>query len=127
MNKPEYILDGIVLPVPAAGGAVITPNKIWSSNAGRNSSTGKFVGDVVALKYTVSLTYDALSQEQMQILWNAAANLTAWHRLTFPLFDGSSIKTIICYITDPSYTLRRFDMRTKKPVYEGVTIEFIEQ
>lgn len=122
----EFILDGIKLPTPAAEGVSITANKIWSSTAGRNSSTGKFVGDIIALKYTVSLTYNRLSQEEMQILWDAAANLTAWHKLTFPMNNGTK-KTISCYMTDLQYTVRRFDMKRREPVYNGVTIELIEQ
>lgn len=122
----EFILDGIKLPTPAAEGVSITANKIWASNAGRNSSTGKFVGDIIALKYTVSLTYNRLSQADMQILWDAAASLKAWHKLTFPTNNGAK-KTVSCYVTDLQYTVRRFDVKRKEPIYNGVTIEFIEQ
>ncbi len=125
MEKPEFILDGIALPTPPRSGAAITANRLWSSNAGRNSSTGRFVGDVIAIKHTVVLTYETLTEEEMQRLWNFTSTLQAWHTLTFPLNNGT--KTVTCYISDPTYTLRRFDMREKKAYYDGVTFEMIEQ
>lgn len=126
MNKPEFIVDGITLPTPSADGFAITPNRIWSSNAGRNSSTGRFVGDVIAVKYTVTLTYEYLDDAQMQLLWSITSGAEPWHTLIFPLNDGSTRK-ITCYIADPTYTMRRFDMRRKTAFYSGVTIEMIEQ
>ena len=126
MNKPEFILDGVALPVPARSGVSITPNRLWSSNAGRNSSTGKFVGDIVAVKFTVALTYETLADDEMQLLWDLTAAPAPWHTLIFPMNDGSERK-MTCYISDPSYVLRRFDMRSKKAYYDGVTIEMIEQ
>ncbi|MCC8136123.1 MAG: hypothetical protein LIO40_05580 [Ruminococcus sp.] len=125
MNKPEFIVDGITLPTPSREGVEITPNRLWSSNAGRNSSTGRFVGDIIAVKYTVKLTYETLSEEEMQLLWNLTANLTAWHTLDFPL--NGSVKTMTCYISDVTYTLRRFNMKLEKAFYKGVTVEMIEQ
>lgn len=126
MEKPEFILDGITLPSPVRSGAVITPNRLWSSNAGRNSSTGRFVGDIIAIKYTVKLTYETLSEEEMQIIWDLTQAEDPWHTLQFPLVGGA-VKTMTCYIADADYTLRRFDMRQKKPYYDGVTLEMIEQ
>lgn len=126
MNKPEFIVDGIKLPTPSEDGFAVTPNKIWSSNAGRNSSTGRFVGDVIAVKYTVTLTYKHLADAQMQLLWNITSDAAAWHTLIFPLNDGS-VRKMICYIADPTYTMRKFDMRKKTAVYTGVTVEMIEQ
>ena len=125
MERPEFILDGVTLPTPPRSGVTITPNRLWSSNAGRNSSTGRFVGDIIAVKFTVTLTYKSLTEEEMQLLWDFTATLQAWHTLQFPLNKGT--KTITCYISDPTYTLRRFDMREKKAYYDGVTIEMIQQ
>lgn len=126
MDKPEYILDGIKLPTPGKSGAAVTVNRIWSSNAGRNSSTGLFIGDIIARKYTVALTYETLTQDEMQILWNVTSTAEPWHTLVFPLNDGS-IRSITCYTADVTYTIRRFDLRSRKVYYDGVTLEMIEQ
>ena len=125
MNKPELILDNVVLPTPSQGGLTITPNRLWSENAGRNSSTGKFIGDIIAIKYTISLNYETLTDEEMQLLFGFTASLDPWHTLVFPL--GGSTKKITCYLADVSYTMRRFDMREKRAYYDGVTVECIEQ
>lgn len=120
-----FVLDGIMIPAPAADGYTITPNHIWSANAGRNSSTGQFAGDIIAVKHTVTLTYAALSQAEMQLFWDIQSGLTPWHTLRYPQFDGS-LRVMTCYIADVSYTMRRFDLRTQKPCFAGVTIELIE-
>ncbi len=121
----ELYIDNVKLPTPAESGLSITPNKCWSSNAGRNSSTGKFVGDIIAVKYTVAITYETLSDADMQKLWNLTATAQAWHTLQFPL--NGKAKKIIGYVADPTYVMRRFDMQKKQAFYDGVTIEIIEQ
>jgi len=126
LNDPEFKLDGNKLPTPAKDGYIVTHNRIWSSNAGRNSSTGRFVGDIIAVKYTVKLNYEMLSDEQMQVLWNASSGIEPWHDLEFPLTSGA-VHTITCYIADVTYTMRRFDTKQKKAFYSGVVVEFIEQ
>ncbi len=125
MNKPELILDGVTLPTPARDGITVTPNHLWSENAGRNTATGKFVGDIIAVKYTVTVTYNTLTDEQMQLLFGFSSSMKPWHSLRFPC--GGKLKTISCYIPDVNYTMRRFDMREKRAYYNGVIIEFIEQ
>ncbi len=120
-----FVLDDQQLPTPAADGYTITPNHIWSANAGRNSSTGKFTGDIIAVKHTVTLTYAALSQAEMQLLWDIQSGLQPWHILQYTQFDGTR-RVMTCYIADVSYTMRRFDLRTQRPCFAGVTLEMIE-
>lgn len=125
MNKPEIILDGVTLPTPTKEGITITPNRLWSENAGRNTATGKFIGDIITVKYTVSIVYARLDEEQMNLFLGFTASLEPWHMLRFPA--GSRFKTISCYIADVSYTMRKYDRNQKKAYYNGVTIKFIEQ
>lgn len=123
--KPELILDGVTLPTPAQSGITVTPNRLWSANAGRNTATGKFLGDIIAVKYTVSVTYDHLTDEEMQRIFGLLNTLQPWHTLIFPLAGGT--KKITCYAADAAYTMRRFSVREKCAYYDGVTLEFIEQ
>lgn len=124
-SKPEFIVDNVVLPTPTADGFSVKENRIWSSNAGRNSSTGLFVGDVIAVKYTVRIVYERLDDAQMQLIRNVLSGADPWHSLQFPI-DGAT-KKIICYCADPEYVMRRFDLKKKQAAYSGVTLEFIEQ
>ncbi len=125
MNAPELILDGVKLPTPTREGIAITPNRIWSENAGRNTATGKMVGDIIAVKYTVSVTYSQLSDEEMQLIFDLLSAVDPWRTLRFPLKDGT--RAMICYAADPTYVMRQFDMHKRCPYYSGVTLEFIEQ
>ena len=123
--KPELILDGIRLPTPAKDGIVITPNHIWSQNAGRNTATGRMVGDIIAVKYTVTVTYALLTDEEMQLIFDLLSGADPWHTLRFAV--GGKMRSMICYAADVSYSMRRFDLRQNRALYNGVTLEFIEQ
>lgn len=123
--KPELILDGVRLPPPGRSGYVVTPNRLWSENAGRSSATGKFIGDIIAVKFSVSVTWERLTDEEMQLLFGFSASTAPWHTLEFTF--GGRRRKINCYIADCSYTMRRFDMREGIPIYDGVTFELIEQ
>ncbi|MBQ8922342.1 MAG: hypothetical protein IJ060_09315 [Oscillospiraceae bacterium] len=125
MADNRILLDGAVLPVPLEEGLSITANHIWSSNAGRNATTGDFVGDIIAVKHTVVLNFPRLTGEQMQMLWSIQSGTTPWHRLEYPFQGGRS--TIICYITDIPYTLKHIDPKTGRAEYLGVTMELIER
>ena len=125
MADYRILLDGAELPVPLRDGIKVTANHIWSGNAGRNATTGDFVGDIIAVKRTVTLSFPQLTGEQMQILWNIHSGTAPWHRLEYP-FEGRR-NAMICYIADPTYTLRRIDVKTGRTVYLGVTLELIER
>ncbi|MBQ7003686.1 MAG: hypothetical protein IJN57_06980 [Oscillospiraceae bacterium] len=125
MNAPQLIADGIPLPTPAREGITVTANKLWSENAGRNTATGKFVGDVIAVKHTVSIVYETLSEEEMQLLFDLTAAVNPWHTLIFP-YKGTT-KKINCYFADVGYTMRRFDRHERRAYYCGVTLEAVEQ
>ena len=113
------------LPTPAEGGVKITPERIWSQNAGRSSTTGKFTGDVIAVKHTVSITYDSLWESEVQPLFALTDTTTPFWILRYPL--NTSVKSIHCYIAPPTYTVRRYDTERGEYRYEGITLEFIEQ
>lgn len=123
--KPTLTLDSIDLPVPAQSGISVTANRLWSENAGRNTATGKFVGDIIAMKHTVIVTYEHLTEEEMQLLFDLTANLQPWHELIFPLKGGT--KKISCYVADPTYVMKKYNVRERKTYYDGVTLEFIER
>ena len=130
--KPILKLDDIELPMPPEGGISISFETIWSSNAGRNTATGQMTGDIVAYKYTVSLSYDKLTENEFEILWNAVTSAKAFHTLVFPLptaFAGR--KTITCYIAPPSVQLLRWrkyrHKQTGENTYDSLSVEFIEQ
>ncbi len=63
--------NGVALPAPTQ--IKVDDEIIWSSNTGRTAS-GDMVGDVVAQKKTISITWGVLNDEEMALIKN---NLTA--------------------------------------------------
>ncbi len=59
----ELKIDGVTMPTPAKNGIVEADQIIWSNNAGR-SANGNFVGDVIAVKKTLTITWNPLTYAQ---------------------------------------------------------------
>lgn len=121
----ENYTEVCVLPMPSEGGVQFTPERIWSQNAGRSSSTGKFVGDVICVKYTVTLTYDKLTEDQVQPLLQLTDTPTAFWRLEFP--RNGNTRNIECYIAPPTYTVKRWNPELEIYEYMDVVLEFIQR
>ena len=109
---------------PAFGGVSITDEPIWGSNTGR-ASDGKMVGDIVAWKKTVTVTWPPLSFSDSQTLRNAIVNAGAFFKLTYNDFSSSQTveTTVYCgNIPRAIYSLAQGLQR-----HTGVTIKFVEQ
>lgn len=130
-SSPQFIVRTVnqqvvcTLPTPAESGVKITPERIWSQNAGRSSTTGKFVGDVIARKYTVTINYTSLPESEVQTLLSITDTTTPFWILEFPL--GASTRRMNCYIAPPTYTVRQWDKEKQEYRYEDVALKFIEQ
>lgn len=77
--------DEVALPAPVqitAGNEII-----WSSNTGR-SSTGKMVGDVIAEKQTLTVTWGILTSAQFNLI---KANLKAGFFILNVNVDGTPV------------------------------------
>ena len=57
----DIIIDGVTMPTPALSGLTIKKEKIWSNNTGRVAN-GDMVGDLIAIKYTLEITWPMLSR-----------------------------------------------------------------
>ena len=64
-------LDGVAMPTPSK--LTITKNKVWSKNTGR-SSTGTFIGDIVAIKDKLQIEWKTMSQENSALLDSIVEN-----------------------------------------------------
>lgn len=103
----------------------ISPKKLYDSNAGRSSTTGEFIGDIVAIKYECSLNWTNMTEEEYAIINNAANNLTVSHDVSM-MFNGQSYENKKCYISDPECTISRQRQSDGKIVYSSVSISIIE-
>lgn len=108
----------VTLPSPVE---VKTSNEIiWSANTGR-SGTGKMIGDVVAEKETIDITWGVLTKAQFNLI---KSNMkSGFHPFTL-IIDGESV-------TIPSYrsTLTKEILGTFGGVtyYKNATVSVIEQ
>lgn len=123
-DRPVFNVNNIDLPTPGENGFSYTAQKIWSSNAGRNTATGDFSGDLIAKKYTVKLTYSSLTEAEYSVLWSLADSMTPFLSCKFPMHPN---KAMAYYMADPTFTLRRRDAHMGEYVYDGVQVEFIQK
>ena len=71
----DIIIDGVTMPTPAFSGLTIKKEKIWSNNTGRVAN-GDMVGDLIAIKYTLEITWPMLSRADAARLMQQSALLS---------------------------------------------------
>lgn len=114
-------INGVVMPTPDEG-VTLGKEPIWSSNAGRTSS-GYYVGDIVAEKRTVSFNFSFLTDEQIRRIEN---QLTTFYQIDFvnPLNPAERI-VMDCYRPPRSYPLKR--VSNGKSHFDTFTLDCIER
>lgn len=116
MPAPDYNLyfDGVAMPPPAKEGINETDQLIWSSNAGRTAN-GTFVGDIIATKKTLSITWNQMTYDQLALIqshisrmhhpfitvkyWTAGGSAEGQQKTFTGYTDGAS-STIVTYTPD---------------------------
>lgn len=99
-----------------------TAEPIWSSNAGR-SSTGKMVGDIVAWKNTVQVTFCPMNDQKSRQYYNAVHRRAYTVKFVDP--GTGTLKEITCYgipVEMPVYSYVE-----GYPRYTGVSASFVEE
>ena len=126
---------------PAKGGVVITEEPVWSENTGRDVNTGKMIGDIVAWKKTVSITWPPLTFAQTNKILNLIGvgntskspffkiyvNDRTANKIDNPqTFDpAEELTEITVYSSNLSKTIESISNAYKRQT--GVTVTFIEQ
>ena len=67
-------IDGTKMPPPAKEGIIDADQIIWSENAGRVAN-GDFVGDIIAVKKTLQITWGELTYEQYALIQSSISRL----------------------------------------------------
>ena len=131
----KIVIDDVEIPPADESGLTITPQTIWSQNAGRISSTGKFVGDIKAIKYDIQYKRSRCTQEEFDTINDVVNSLQSIHKVRIYLPVGSSPSVTKKFYVGSgtfSYSIRRYDGATSnngyqgEPVYENVSFELIE-
>lgn len=120
-------IDGVKLPTADRSGISITPQTIFSQNAGRNSATAKFTGDIKAIKYDITYSKSYATQEEFELIDSLVNNMRSIHQVKLCLRPSDGYVTKYFYIGSGtfSYTITRcVNGRTH---YEGLSFQMIEQ
>ena len=125
MPAPDYNLyfDGVAMPPPAKEGINETDQLIWSSNAGRTAN-GTFVGDIIATKKTLSITWNQMTYEQLALI---QSHISRMHHpfivVKYRAANGQQ-KTFTGYTEGSTGTIVTYTPTGK---IAGVTVNIIEK
>lgn len=120
MATKQVKVGTLSLPV-LAGSLSIGIEHIYSGNSGRNAY-GKFIGTLVATKYTISGEFQPMTDAQMSA-YLKAVNKPSFE-VTFRDPETNADKTITCYRATPKASVYSYSDRL--PRYVGCSFEFIE-
>lgn len=120
----KLYFNGTEIPAPADGGVKFKNNKIWSNNAGRTSNC-VMVGDIRAIKKTISLQWFNLTPAQTALI-NSFVSNAARPFFNVTMFDETyTPRTYSVYAGDPSYDVWGWD--EKRQLCKGLAVDLIEQ
>lgn len=97
--KTNIYIDGTLLPPCAENGISATYNKLYAANAGRSSTTGDFIGDIITGKWDITAEWDGLNEAETLAILAYANSLTVEHTVKM-MFDGATYEEKQCYIAD---------------------------
>lgn len=113
---------GTQVAEPAHKGINVTDETIWSSNTGR-SSTGKMIGDVVARKATIEVTWNALTYAQTKEIADAIKAGGNFFYIKYPDLGQYKVKEV--YAGNVPREL--YSLHEGIKYYTGVQVTFIER
>ena len=116
-------LNNIEMPTPKLEGISISKEKIWSKNTGRTAS-GKMVGDIIAIKTTISIEFPPLSPAEIETVESVVSNASLPF-FSYELNDGYKTETKIVYAGTPSKKL--YSVVDGINHYTGFRIELVEE
>lgn len=124
MSIQKLFFNDVEVPAPTDGGVKIKNNKIWSNNTGRSSNC-VMVGDIRAIKKTISLQWYHLTPEQTALINSFISNLgRPFFKVT--MYDEAyQPRTISVYAGDPTYDVWGWD--EKRQFCKGLAVDLIEQ
>lgn len=123
MDIKDITINGNSIPVPDEDCFKRTKNKLWSSNTGRATS-GKMVGDIVAVKYTLEFSWSELTADEVLSL-ETAVGTDAFFLVTFPEEGTGNALTKTFYAADMTYGTKRIIKGNE--IYSDISLQLIEQ
>lgn len=125
INIGHLKVDGVTFPLPSANGFKLSKNKVWSSNAGR-TATAKFVGHIVANKRKLEITYNVLTQKQVEKISNVIDSTKSYHTVEYYDITKGQNQSFTGYCSDGVYPLYGF-AQNGDVIVTGCSFSFVEQ
>lgn len=113
-------INGVSVKSPSA--ITISRNKLWSSKTGRAKS-GKYTGNLIAVKYRLDIIWTALTEDDVEILTNALKPAFVTVEFRDPLTKTQKTKTM--YGGDE--TMQVYSYVIENCVYTQMTVSLVEQ
>ena len=131
-----FKINNTTVAEPAVNGVVVTDETIWASNTGRNTK-GKMIGDIIARKTHVEVTWPTLSYSAAKTIKDAIESGGEFFEIQYPDIDAGiqgqndsnpgALKTTTKTVYAGSVPRTLYSLTPKNRRYSGIVIEFIER
>lgn len=126
-----FTINGTTVAEPAHKGLVVTEETIWSSNTGRSAS-GKMIGDIIARKRTVEVTWNTLSYSQAKTIADTLRSAPKFFNITYPdieagINSNGTLKTNTIKVYASNVPRELYSLAAGIRYYNGLKVTFIEQ
>ena len=118
------IINGTTVKTPKQGGITITDEPIWSSKTGRGTS-GKMLGEIVAWKTTIAVTWGPLTFSESKKIRNAIKAGGSFFTIKYYDDDAAEMVAKTVYVGNMPRTV--YSLAASYRWHTDVTIQFIEQ
>ena len=99
----EMQIDDVFVPAPKIGGMTRKLEKVWSKNTGRSASA-KMQGTIKAVKYTYSIEWPPLTQDQQELIEGLVSDITKPFRTLRIRRPDGFVQELECYFGTPTFS-----------------------
>jgi hypothetical protein len=103
INAIEMQIDDVFVPAPKIGGMIRKLEKVWSKNTGRTASA-KMQGTIKAVKYTYSIEWPPLTQDQQELIEGLVSDITKPFRTLRIRRPDGFVQEFECYFGTPTFS-----------------------
>jgi hypothetical protein len=118
------VINGTTVRTPKLGGVVITDEPIWSSKTGRGTD-GDMLGEIVAWKTTIAVTWPPLTFSESKKIRNAIKTGGSFFKIKYYDDDVSKMVEKTVYVGNMPRTVYSLVDSCRR--HTDVSISFIEQ
>lgn len=118
------VINGTTVKTPKLGGITITDEPIWTSKTGR-STDGTMLGEIVAWKTTISVTWGPLTFAESKKIRNAIKSGGNFFKIKYHDDDAEKMVEKTVYVGNMPRTV--YSLVASCRWHTDCTINFIEQ